>query len=75
MGNCRGNISSANEILPRVFKLKKKLHGEMDETHRFIKRCYQGKDKIEQSRSKDVNRQSRAGFEINKVRVILCHVI
>ena len=42
--NCRGNISSANEILPRVFKSEKRLLIEMDKTHRFIKRMLSGQN-------------------------------
>ena len=47
---CRENISLANEILPRVFELKK-LYREIDKEHCFIKRCYQGRVFKRQSRA------------------------
>ena len=78
----RGNISSTNEILPRVLKLKK-LYKEIGKVHCFIKGCYQGRVFKRQSRaeherveqSKFIIRQNRARFELNRARVILCHII
>ena len=42
-GNCKGNISSVNEILTLGFKSERKLFVKKIETHRFIKKLYQSR--------------------------------
>ena len=79
-----------NEISPRGFKLRKKLfmkRGKMNyfikigRTHCFIKRVLSEQSILLDGRAElfiskqSTKRQSRADLEINRARLILCHVI